>query len=347
MTITENIFGYDLQGQPVRLFRIVLPGGIRTEICELGATLVSVVVPDRNGVLQDVVLGYADTAGYVADTCYIGATVGRFAGRIGHAQFTLGEKTYRLEKNDGENTNHGGFAGFHRKTWKSEILSDGIRFTLDSPDGEGGYPGKLEIAVTYTFPASDTLRIRFEGRTDRAAYLNLTNHSYFNLAGSGDITGHTLFLPATHILETDERYIPTGRILSVKGTPFDFTVPRRIGARLHDSDRQLGRNRGYNHFYFSGAPSGKEAVFTGTLSDPQSGRYMDFYTTLPGTVLYTGNFLESTVPGKAGRLYTPYDGVCLETQYCPDTPNHPEFPSCLITPERPYNEYTEYRFGAN
>lgn len=343
MKITKRHFGYLAWGERIFIYRIQLTNGAYVEVSDYGATLVSVVVPDNAGRMADVVLGYDSATGYESDFCYMGATVGRFANRIGGAQFSIGDRVYTLEKNDGENTNHGGYAGLHRRVWNAEVLETGIRFSLSDADGEGGYPGNVEVAVTYTFAEDQCLTIRFEGTTDRPTYLNLTNHAYFNLAGSGDVLSHRLYLPSEHILDTDEFYIPTGKFVPVSDTVFDFNSPALLGSRIHENNQQLIWNRGYNHCYPVGHTSGERLAFAAELTDELSGRSLEVRTSLPGVLLYTGNYLTSQ-PGKQGREYVPYDGVCLETQYFPDTPHHAHFPSCLLNAGERYDESTEYRF---
>ncbi|MCU6769708.1 galactose mutarotase [Barnesiella propionica] len=342
MKITKRVFGYAASGEPVFLFRLVLDNGAYAEICNYGATLVSVVVPGKKGRFNDVVLGYTSLDGYISDTCYLGATVGRFANRIGDAQFHLNGKLYQLEQNDGENTNHGGFSGFHKKIWDYEIKDSGLVLTLESPDGEGGYPGNIRVEVSYTFTENMCLLIHYKGRTDRDTYLNLTNHAYFNLSGTGNILDHKLFIPSAYMLDTTQQYIPTGEMIPVRNTVFDFSAPMCLGTHIHEPLPQLIWNKGYNHCYE--VRNNKKIALAAELTCEESGRSLEVHTTLPGILLYTAGFLDSALPGKSGSRYSPYEGVCLEAQYFPDTPHHANFPSCLLTPVDEYDEQIEYRF---
>ena len=265
----------------------------------------------------------------------MGATVGRFANRIHQASFSIEGTTYLLEKNDGENTNHGGLSSFHKKIWQWKRTDSGIRFLLHSPDMEGGYPGNVQAEVEYQFTETNELTISYHGTTDRPTYLNLTNHAYFNLSGDKrKITEHELMIPAARILETTSQFIPTGQAQDVKDSPFDFSTSRSIGAHLYDDNEQLHWNKGYNHCYILKEESSDTLLTAAVLSDPFSGRRLTVRTDLPGVLLYTAGYLAPT----------PDIGVCLETQYFPDTPSHPHFPSCLLMPGEEYRHRTIYTF---
>ena len=258
-----------------------------------------------------------------------------FANRIHQASFSIEGTTYLLEKNDGENTNHGGLSGFHKKIWQWKRTDSGIRFLLHSPDMEGGYPGNVQAEVEYQFTETNELTISYHGTTDRPTYLNLTNHAYFNLSGDKrKITEHELMIPAARILETTSQFIPTGQAQDVKDSPFDFSTSRSIGAHLYDDNEQLHWNKGYNHCYILKEESSDTLLTAAVLSDPFSGRRLTVRTDLPGVLLYTAGYLAPT----------PDIGVCLETQYFPDTPSHPHFPSCLLMPGEEYRHRTIYTF---
>lgn len=325
-----------LSAEPIHHFRLTNATGASIELTNLGATWVSAYMPNSRGILENILLGYDNAEDYIKDSFYMGATIGRFANRIDQASFSIEGNTYLLEKNDGENTNHGGLSGFSKKIWQWEEMDSGIRFMLHSPDMEGGYPGNADIEVEYLFFDTNELTINYYGITDRPTYLNLTNHAYFNLSGDQrKITEHHLLIPSSRIVETTPQFIPTGNFVSVKGTPFDFTSRQRIGAHLYENNNQLLQNRGYNHCYILKEQPSKELLTAAILSDPElSGRELTVTTDLPGMLLYTSGYLTPT----------PDIGVCLETQYFPDSPSHPRFPSCLLTPGEEYRHRTIYTF---
>lgn len=339
--ITQSLFGKTLQGDCVYLFRLQQVNGQYIEVSNYGAAWISCVVPDRNGVLGDVLLGYPTLDGYLSDTCYLGATVGRFANRIAGATFLLDGKRYRLDKNDGENSNHGGFAGFNTKVWDYKIEGEEVIFSLKSPDGEGGYPGNIQVEAGYRFLKNGTVVISHRGTADRPAILNLTNHAYFNLDGRGKIFNHLLQLPAMQIVETSPSFIPTGKLLDVKGTEFDLTHFRTIDYEQYQTGRIL-RNKGYNHCYVLSPPNDTSMKPAATVRSQLSGRELDVYTTYPGVLFYSAGYLESPVAGKSNERYTSSDGFCLETQYFPDAPNHPQFLSPVVMPGKPYAHTTAY-----
>lgn len=334
MNITVKEWGITPTDETIHLFRLTNETGAFIELTDWGATWVSAYMYDNNHRLSNVLLSFADATECMQDPYYKGATVGRFANRIHKASFTIQHKTFLLEKNDGDNTNHGGYTGFNKKRWKWEQVTDGIRFKLHSPHGEGGYPGNVDIEVTYLFSETNDVTILYRGTTDQATYLNPTNHAYFNLSGTAaTVDGHCLCIPSMQILETTEAFIPTGHFNNVTHTPFDFTTPHLIGEHLHDDNEQLRWNRGYNHCYILKAETSHELQTAAILSHPESGRKLTVETDLPGVLLYT-----------AGYLPVPDTGVCLETQYFPDTPSHPHFPSCLLLPGEEYQRQTIYKF---
>lgn len=335
MNVTINKWGYTSSQEPVYIFRLTNESGAFVELTNWGATWVSAFMYGRGGNLSNILLGYSNAVEYMHDIYYMGATVGRFANRIHHASLSIDGITYALEKNDGDNTNHGGFAGFNKKLWAWEPVTDGIRFLLDSYDGEGGYPGNVQIAVEYVFSETNTLTIRYRGTTDRPTYVNLTNHAYFNLSDDkGEIDNHWLSIFSDTILETTADFIPTGNFVNVLKSPFDFMTLRCIGDHLHDDDEQIRWNKGYNHCYVLKRQPSNELLEAAVLLEPVSGRKLTVETDLPGVLLYTGGYLSA-----------PDRGVCLETQYFPDTPSHPDFPSCLLTPEKEYDHRTVYQFS--
>ncbi|MBL8231122.1 MAG: galactose mutarotase [Bryobacterales bacterium] len=346
--VTQENFGKTADGAPVRLFTLNNKNGVRVAITNYGGIITSLHTPDRKGKPGDIVLGFDTLDGYLKGHPYFGALVGRYANRIGKAQFSLAGKQYKLAANNGENHLHGGLKGFDKAVWTARESSSADRCSLElsylSKDGEEGYPGNLSVKVVYTLSDSNELRIDYSARTDRDTVLNLTNHTYFNLAGSGDILKHQLTLQANHYTPVDTGLIPTGELRSVAGTPFDFTKPVAIGSRIDQADQQLKLGKGYDHnFVLSGAP-GPLRVF-GEVSDPASGRTLTLSTTQPGVQFYTGNFLDGSLEGK-GRKYTFRSGFCLETQHFPDSPNRPSFPTVVLKPGSEYHSSTVWKFGA-
>ena len=335
ITITQWSNTSSTIDETIYLFRLTNKSGAYIELTNWGATWVSAYMHGNDGNLSNVLLGYNSAEEYIGDTCYLGATVGRFANRIHQASIVVAGKTYPLEKNDGNNTNHGGYTGFNKKVWKWEQVTDGIRFRLQSPDGEGGYPGNVEVEVTYLFSETNEVTILYRGATDQTTYLNLTNHAYFNLSGKSEkVDAHTLCIPFNQILETTAEFIPTGKFRNVTDTPFDFMTPHPIGDHLHDDNEQLCWNKGYNHCYILKEEVSDKLQTAAILSHPGSGRKLTVETDLPGVLLYT-----------AGYLPHPDSGVCLETQYFPNTPSHAHFPSCLLMPGEEYRHQTIYKFG--
>ena len=324
---------------------------MQVAITNFGATIVSVKVPDRNGKVADVVLGYDEVKDYESGKAYFGATVGRYANRIAHGEFTLNGTTYTLAKNDGENHLHGGVRGFSKKMWTAKDVSTGnrpaLKFTYVSEDGEEGYPGKLEASVTFTLTDKSELIIQYSAATDKATVINLTNHSYFNLAGqdSGDILSHHLTLYADKFTPVDATLIPTGELRNVKGTPFDFTRAEAIGTRINQSDQQLKFGKGYDHNWVLKKNKVGGLSPAAELYDAQSGRVVDVQTTEPGVQFYSGNFLDGTARGKAGKAYNYRTGLCLETQHFPDSPNHPHFPTTTLKPGERFRSTTIYAFS--
>jgi len=345
MEITQELSGL-IAGKEVYIFTISLSCGASIQVSNYGATWISAVIPGREGDLGDVLLGYKELEGYLADTNYMGSTVGRFANRIHNARFTLNDQLYMLDNNDGENTNHGGYSGIHKQVFDASHTEDAIVFSLNSPDGEGGFPGNIALKVSYSFSEDLQVAIRFWATTDKDTYLNLTNHAYFNLAGSGNILNHSLYIPSSDMLETDACFIPTGKILPVQDTVFDFRQKKPVISGMDEKNEQIIWNKGYNHCYpIDQTPDGDQVCHAATLSDPVSGRKLEVFTTLPSVLVYSAGFLQSQLPGKSGINYQPFDGICLEAQYYPDSPNQPHFPSCLLRKNEIYDHTIEFRFS--
>jgi aldose 1-epimerase len=313
-----------------------------------GGIITSLKVPDGTGAFADVVHGFDTLEGYLKEHPYFGAIVGRYGNRIARGQFTLNGQMYKLATNNGPNHLHGGVKGFDKMVWKAEPLSNGrgVAFARRSPDGEEGYPGNLDVRVSYTLTDANELDIRYEATTDRATPLNLTQHTYFNLAGhdSGDILGHELTLNADRYTPVDSNLIPTGELTPVAGTPFDFRKATPVGARIDEQHPQLEYGRGYDHNWVLNR-KGEGLQMAARLSDPKSGRMMEITTTQPGIQFYTGNFLDGTTIGKGGTAYEHRSGLCLETQHFPDSPNKPNFPSTILRPGETYRTRTVFRFG--
>jgi aldose 1-epimerase len=348
--VSEAPFGRLDDGRNVTLYTVTNSAGVEARIINYGAILVSLKVPDRQGALRDVVLGYDDLAGYVKDKSFLGATVGRYANRIAGGKLTLDGKTYQLDRNNGPNHLHGGAEGFYKKLWQAEVVKGkdgpGVRLTYVSPDGEGGYPGRVTLTVTYTVTGDNALRIDYHGTTDKPTVLNPTHHSYFNLGGdpTKTILDELLTIDADKATPVGPDMVPTGQVAAVAGTPLDFRQPTRIGARIDAKDQQLELAKGYDHNWVLRDP-GKGVRRAAELQDPRSGIVMDVLTDQPGLQFYSGNFLDGSIHGKHGVVYQRHAALCLEAQLFPDAPNHPSFPSATIRPGQPYTQTTVYRFS--
>lgn len=326
-------------GKEVFLFRLVNEGGAYVELTNYGATFVSVVVPDKYGKFDNVILGYSNLQGYLQDTCYIGSTIGRFANRIHKAQFELDGVVYQLEKNDGSNTNHGGLSGFHAQVFNSHLSGKVLVFDLLSEDGQEGYPGNLKLSVEYSWTDHNELCIQYTASTDRKTIANFTNHAYFNLApDNGNIFDYQLRIHASEILETTRQHIPTGRIVSAGNIAFE---DHRIAERIKTKE---GISTGLNtNYLFDKAGVNSETALC-SLRSPATGRVLDIYTSYPGVQLYTGDFLSSSQLNNRSMFHKPFDGLCLECQFYPDSPNHPHFPSTELKKGERYNEKIVYKF---
>ena len=347
----KQSFGKTPDGQPVDLYVLTNKSGAEASITNYGGAVVSLKVPDRNRKLADVVLGYDNADGYVKDTSFFGALVGRYGNRIGHAQFVLDGKTYTLAKNNGDNSLHGGIKGFNKALWAAKILpaKDGQSLELSylSKDGEEGFPGNLKVTVIYTLTDTNALKIEYSASTDKKTVVNLTSHGYFNLAGqgSGDILGHLLTIQADQFTPVDSGLIPTGELRDVMDTPFDFRKPTAIGARIDQLDEQLKLGGGYDHNFVLRMPMDRGESLAARVLEPTSGRVMEVWTTEPGIQFYTGNFLDGKTVGKGGTAYPKRSAFCLETQHFPDSPNHPKFPSVVLNPGDRYHTITTYKFS--
>ena len=331
----------------ITLYTITNAAGASVTLSSLGAGIVAVVVPDRDGKLDDVVLGYADAADYIADGPCAGKVPGRFANRIANGTFELDGQTYHLAINNGPNALHGGPEGFQNQIWDSTTEGDDtVVFTHFSPDGYEGYPGNLHVKATYTWSADNTLTLMLEATTDTATVVNLTNHVYFNLAGhgTGSMTGHKLWLKASRYLPTDETAIPTGELAPVKGTPMDFTEPKAIGRHMYAPFKDLKIGKGYDHCWVLDDYEKGKLQHVATLADEKSGRSVEVSTTQPGVQVYGGNWLEGCPAGKDGAVYHDYAAVALECQGFPDAPNKPGFPSPVLRPGQQYKETIKFTF---
>lgn len=343
-SVESSVWGKTPAGEEVKLFTLKNASGMELKITNWGAYIVALKVADKKGQFADVALGFDTLEGYLGKNPFFGCIAGRYANRIGHAVFKLDGVEYKITANSGKHQLHGGAAGFDKKLWSAQEVPNGVALSYTSPDGEEGYPGTLKCTVTYTLTDDNGLQIGYQATTDKPTVLNLTNHAYFNLSGegSGDILGHELTLPTDQITATDDDLIPTGEIVSIKGTPLDFTTPHTIGERIGADFKPLIQGIGYDHNYVL---SGSGMKLAATVKDPASGRVMTVRTTEPGVQLYTGNHLNG-VPGKGGHIYAKRHGFCLETQHYPDSPNHPSFPSVILRPGETFQSTTIYQFSA-
>jgi aldose 1-epimerase len=344
--VTKASFGKLADGSAVDIYTLKTTG-LEVRLTTFGARVVSIETPDRAGKVADVALGYNTLDEYVADKqTYLGSIVGRYGNRIAHGSFSIDGKTYNVPKNNGPNSLHGGLIGFDRKVWQAHEVPGGVEFTLVSPDGDQGYPGTLTAHVKYTVHAPGTLRIDYSATTDKPTVLNLTNHTYFNLAGEGHgtILDEKVKIDADAYTPVDAGLIPTGELAPVKGTPFDFTHPIVIGARINEDNQQLKYAGGYDVNWVVRGKAG-ELRPAAEVIDPTSGRTLTVETTQPGVQFYTGNSLPGLFKGRSGVVYGKNMGLCLETQHFPDSPNHPSFPSTELKPGATMHQTTVFRFG--
>jgi aldose 1-epimerase len=345
--IKKEDFGKTAAQEPVEIYTLTNRRGAEVKIMTYGGIITSVKVPDRNGKMGDVVLGYDNLESYLKSNPFFGALVGRYGNRIAKGKFSLNGKEYTLARNNGLNHLHGGIKGFDKVVWKAKEMNGkngpGLSLSYLSKDGEEGYPGNLSVTVVYTWTDTNELKVAYTATTDKETVVNLTQHSYFNLAGSGDILKHEIMIAADKFTPVDATLIPTGELRSVKGTPMDFTKPVAIGARIDQQDEQLKFGRGYDHNYVLNGNKGASAL-AARVYEATTGRLMEVYTTEPGIQFYTGNFLDG-MTGKGGQVYGQRHGFCLETQHFPDSPNQPKFPSTTLKPGQKYMTTTSYRFS--
>ncbi len=351
LSISKTSFGITPDGD-VDLFSLKNKNGMEVKITNFGGIITSIIVPDKDGEMADVVLGFDSIAKYLAPHPYFGAIIGRYGNRIANGEFKLNNttaNTFTLVKNNGENHLHGGTKGFDKMIWKTKQINTpkriGVEMSYTSVDMEEGYPGNLEVVVKYSLTEDNQLTINYEARTDKKTLCNLTNHSYFNLAGEGNgtILNHELKVNADQITPTDEGMIPTGKLQSVEGTPFDFRSATTIGKRIEDENQQLKNGNGYDHnFVLNQLKNGEAAA---SLYDPESGRFMEVFTSEPGIQIYSSNWLDSSLIGKSGKPYSKRGAVCLETQHFPNSPNQPNFPSTALEPNELYSSLTIYKFS--
>jgi aldose 1-epimerase len=350
-SVTKQPFGATPGGQSVELYTLRNAAGAEAKIMTYGGIVQSLSVADKSGKFGDVALGYDDLAGYIKETPYFGALVGRYGNRIGGAKFTLEGKTYTLATNNGPNTLHGGLKGFDKVVWKvvkADVGPQGPRLELNylSKDGEEGFPGNLNVFATYTLTDKNELRLEFTATTDKPTVVNLTHHSYFNLRGqgNGDILGHEVYINADKTTPVDKELITTGAFASVDGTPFDFRKPTAIGARINDPDPVLRFGPGYDHNWVINKPLGKLGL-QARVYEPTSGRGMEVWSDEPGLQFYVGNFLDGSIKGKGGVAYQIHTGFCMEPQHYPDSPNKPMFPTTELKPGQTYKNVIIYKFS--
>jgi aldose 1-epimerase len=350
--VTQSNWG-ELNGEHIFLYELINDNGVKVHITNFGAAIQSVFVPDSKGQLTDVVLGYDDLQGYINDDFYIGTVVGRFANRIAGGKVLINGETHQLTIKDGGFHHHGGKVGFNKKIWQSRsfVHEHGVGVILEylSADGEEGFPGNLLTKVTYTLNNQNQLLVNFEATTDKATLINLTQHAYFNLAGhnNGSILDHKLLLPLKNYLPVNNMQVPTGIITPVAGTPFDFTKFRPVGERIKANNPQLELSRGYDHSWVIKKRPSSQLKLAARLFEPTSKRVLNVFTSEPAIHIYTGNFLNDTIRGKAGSSYPFRSGICLETQHYPDAPNQPHFPSTLLKPGNTFKSSTVFEFGVS
>jgi len=344
--ITQAPFGQLPDGSAITQFRLANANGLVAKIIDFGGIITELHAPDREGRLADVVLGFDTLEPYRSDSPYFGALIGRYGNRIAHGRFTLDGQAFQLPTNNGNNHLHGGDPGFDKVKWQAAIDGGSLRLSYRSRDGEQGYPGNLDATVTYTLTNDNELVVRFHAVCDRATPVNLTQHSYFNLAGSGDILGHLLQIDADVFVAIDAESIPTGELALVAGTPFDFRSPRPIGARIGETDEQLRNGQGYDHNFVLNKPAAIAMTRAARVVDPVSGRVLELFTEEPGVQFYSGNFLDGSLQGKNGPCRH-RSGFCLEPQHFPDSPNQPGFPNVILRPGEEYRTESRFRFSVD
>ena len=357
-SISQKVFGQLPDGRDVQLFTLINSQGMIVKITEFGGIITELHVPDKHGQLSDVALGFDQLTPYCDVSPYFGALIGRFGNRIADGRFVLDGFSHQLHCNDGAHHLHGGSVGFHRVKWdavpfvrndvRGDITAVGLTLSYLSVDGEQGYPGNLQVTVTYTLTNANELQVLYQAETDQATPINLTQHTYFNLAGISDgvsdILGHELMINADTYLPVNSALIPTGSLLPVADTAFDFRTPKLIGARIHDEDQQLGYGSGYDHNYVLNKSRSQELSLAAHVHEPVSGRVLELWTQEPGIQFYSGNFLDGSLSGKTAH-YGHRSGFCLEPQHYPDSPNQTAFPNTILRPGEEYESFSVYRFS--
>ncbi len=348
--VKREAFG-SVTGRSIEQLTLTNANGVEVRAITYGGIITSLKTPDRGGAMGDVVLGFDSLDGYLGDHPYFGAIIGRYGNRIGKGRFSIDQQEYRLATNNGPNHLHGGIKGFDKQIWKAEILppmagQSAVAFGYTSPDGEEGYPGELLVEVTYTLNDRNELIVDYLARSSKPTHVNLTQHSYFNLSGSGDILGHELMINADRFTPVDATLIPTGELAPVEGTPFDFRKATAIGARIDAPHPQITVGPGYDHNWVLNR-SGDGLQHAARVVEPKSGRTLDVSTTEPGMQFYAGNFLDGKLIGKGGQSYGRRSGFCLETQHFPDSPNKADFPTTLLKPGQEYKSRTVFTFGVS
>lgn len=348
-TINPQAFNKIIDGKQVKIFTLKNAKGMEITVTNYGARIVSWLVPDKLGKMEDVVFGHDSIDGYLnAKENYFGASIGRYGNRIALGEFSIGDIHYKLAQNNGVNSLHGGVIGFSKKIWDITSKSENeLECRLVSPDMEEGYPGEMTVSMSYKLTNDNELVIQYEAKTDKPTIVNLTNHSYFNLhgAGNGDILDHQLTLNADFITPIDSTLIPIGELLAVENTPFDFRKPETIGKRINNEDQQIKFGLGYDINYVLNKSSNQTLTLAASVYEPQSGRVLEVFTDQPGIQFYSGNFLDGKYPGKKGKFYGYRTGFCLETQHYPNSPNQPKFPSVELNPDQTYTHTCIYKFS--
>jgi aldose 1-epimerase len=345
-TIKKESFEKEVDGRKVKLFMLENNNGIKVYITNFGARIVALCTPDRNGQSADIVLGFDNIDDYIDERMYLGCIVGRYANRINKGKFSLDGKEYTLYLNDGINTLHGGNKGFDKKVWEAKQEGNSVILTYLSPEGEEGYPGNLTVKKIYTLTDNNELKMEYEATTDKPTVINLTNHSYFNLKGEGDTTilDHYLMANASYFTPVNSELIPTGEIVPVAGTPFDFTTGKQIGKDIGMPDEQLAFGRGYDHNWVINKDTAGALTLAAKVWEETTGRVLEIYTTEPAFQFYSGNFMDGSVKGKSGKPYYKRSALAIEPQHYPDSPNHPNFPSTVLKPGEKYRQLSVFKF---
>jgi aldose 1-epimerase len=346
-TVREEAFDTVINNKQVSLYTLKNTNNLTVQLTNYGARVISILTPDKNGTMADIVLGYSDIKSYLKDPMYLGCIVGRYANRINDAKFILDDKEYNLYKNDGGNTLHGGKEGLDKKIWDASQEGNTVIFSYFSPDGEEGYPGNLIIKKSYTLTENNELHIRYDAETDQSTVINLSNHTYWNLKGEGDSTilDHYILINADYYTPIDSEWIPTGELEKVAGSPFDFTSGKKIGSEINLDNEQLKNGQGYDHNWILNKDNANELSLAARLWEETTGRSIEIFTSEPGIQFYSGNFMNGSVSGKSGKPYVYRSGLALETQHFPDSPNHPDFPSTRLDPGESYEHLVIIKFG--